>query len=145
MAGLFELDAAPAPEVDIPPPTYSHRERVAWRKLGSPEHFHFFAWECIRGTDAVKVTGCVVTRRVTKGPRKGELAYDEPHRVAVVTDPEVAEERARYIAETGNCGECLGTAQVFHRWDHLTGTEYRPCSRCGATGRADLGTETPRG
>ncbi len=114
---------------------YGHRERVALRKLGiTDDRFQFFSWQCI-GTDATKLDGCIVTRLVTKGPRKGRPAYDKPHFTAVVTEQEAADELQRYEAETGDCGKCIGSGRVFKSWDHLTGTEYRPCDKCAGTGK----------
>ena len=114
---------------------YGHNERVGLRKLNVTDpRFRFFAWECV-GTDSVKLTGCVVTRTITRGPRKGQPSYDKPHVVAVVTEAERTQERERWEAETGHCGECLGSGQVMKRWNHITGTEYRPCTPCGGSGR----------
>ena len=84
---------------------YGHNERVGLRKLNVTDpRFRFFAWECV-GTDSVKLTGCVVTRTITRGPRKGQPAYDKPHVVAVVTEAERTQERERWEADNAEAIE----------------------------------------
>jgi hypothetical protein len=118
-----------------------HRERIALRKLGNPEGFQFYQWEALgpHGGDGPRdclLTGCVVTRTHTKGKRKGEPVYDGPPMRVVVSPAEIDEEQRRYEGETGLCAECIGAAQTWAGWNHETGHKYRPCRKCGATGKA---------
>ena len=107
-----------------------HRERVALRKLNAPEGFEFYKWQCV-GTDAVELTGCVPTRTISKGPRKGKPDYKSGKAlVAVVTEAEEQAEEARWCAETGKCGRCLGEGKVFAGWHYINGTTYRQCPDC---------------
>lgn len=110
-----------------------HRDTVARRKLNAPPGFEFFKFQCI-GNDAIALTGCVSSGVFTKGKRKGRPRYDGKPLTAVVTDAEAAAERARYEAETGKCGECCGSGQLFAGWHHIDGTTYRPCHVCAGTG-----------
>lgn len=110
-----------------------HREAVALRKLGEPAGFQFYQLEFI-GTDAVKLTGCIVTRTYSRGPRKGKPVFDGERLVAVVTAGEEEIERARFEAETGQCGECMGEGKTLKAWRQETGAEWRPCRSCGGTG-----------
>lgn len=109
-----------------------HREEVGLRKLGHPQGLQWYRWESIG--DAVKLTGCVVTRTYSKGPRKGRPVFDGPKLVAIVTDAEMADQEARFERETGKCGWCCGRGDVFHSWNHLTGTARKPCHKCEGTG-----------
>lgn len=69
-----------------------------------------------------------------------ELA-DEPvewsNRTVVLIDiREEDEEKARFERETGKCHRCGGDGQDWAGWNRDTGTRWRPCKRCGATGTA---------
>jgi hypothetical protein len=110
-----------------------HRATVANRKIGVIPNFLWHSWECLDTADgSVLMTGCVSSGLVTKGPRKGRPRYDgEPKRV-VVTDGELLTEKARYECEEGKCSECGGDGQEFAGWNHITGTRWRECTRCGA-------------
>lgn len=108
---------------------------VAMRKLGNPADFKFYAWRVV-GPDAVQLTGCVTTQVYSKGPRKGRPKYEGTPQVVVVTDAEMAAERARMEREDGICGLCAGDGRLFSSWDHITGTKYKPCERCASTGKA---------
>jgi hypothetical protein len=110
-----------------------HRERLALRKLGNPAGFEFYRWEAVG--DAVVMRGCVCSGATyTKGKDKGRIKYDGPQRTVVVTEAEEAAERARFVQETGKCGECCGDGREFARWDHIEGTTYRPCRKCKGSG-----------
>lgn len=112
-----------------------HMNEVARRKVGGPEGWEICIWERIgEGRDMVVSGG--VPRLLTRGRRKGQMTWDNPLQKAVVTAAEIAAEHSRYEAETGNCGDCYGTAEVFARWSAINGTETKPCQRCGSTGKA---------
>jgi len=89
------------------------------------------------GPDATMVSGGF-PRPIKQGKRKGELTWRgvEMCGPVIVTDREVAEERARYEAETGNCGDCLGEGNRCVGWHKETGKEYRACLTCSGTGKA---------
>lgn len=112
-----------------------HSENVALRKLGElPEGFAFSGWEII-GPDCVLYRGGV-TRKITRGPRKGERTWDKiTHKVAV-TQSEIIDEKRRYETETGNCAECSGTGEVWAGWHHINGHRYKTCTKCGGSGKA---------
>ena len=114
----------------------THRENIGRRKLNAPSHFEWFRWEVI-GPDAVKLTGCVSSGPYMKGPRKGRPKYDGQRQEVVITDGEVAAEVARYEAETGLCGKCMGDGRAFASWDHITGTKWKDCHACIGTGKAN--------
>jgi hypothetical protein len=128
---MEQLQLAPQ---EIASEPLSHRERIALRKIGNVPNFHWFAWEMI-GDDATLMTGCVVTRTYSKGPRKGCPVYDGERVKVVVSDSEIATERARYEQETGNCGECLGQGKVIAGWHHERGISYRECHLCHSGGK----------
>jgi hypothetical protein len=111
-----------------------HRKAVGLRKLGSPIGFEFYRWEVISG-DSTLLTGCVVTRTYSKGPRKGRPVYDGQAMKAVVTEDEEQAECVRYESETGQCGTCGGDGKEFDGWNHNTGTKWRECRRCSGTGK----------
>lgn len=110
------------------------RERVARKKLGNPEDFKFYGYEAIEAGD-VKMTGCVTTRMFTKGPRKGQPAYEGKPRSVVVSKAEIRLERDAYELSTGRCGDCLGDGLEMAGWSRA-GTIYRPCPRCTGSGSA---------
>jgi hypothetical protein len=118
----------------------SHLERVALRKIEKawgpiPEGFEFYHWRGLHGTDCYSLKGGV-PRLLKRGPRKGQKTWDKSTTYeAIVTEQEVADERARWVEETGLCPRCLGTAKVFKSWNVKEGTKMQPCSECRATGK----------
>ena len=112
----------------------NHIDVIAMRKAGID------GWEPYRyqriGDDASLITGGI-PRLLKSGPRKGQKTWDGKGTQVVVTDAEIDSERKRYAAETGNCPWCYGRGEVFASWHHETGTKYRPCTHCGATGKAN--------
>lgn len=115
---------------------FGHRENVALRKLGNPDGFMFYAWHCLDAS-IVKMTGCVPTRNYTRGKRKGQPDYGSgPAKVVYVAEVEVKAEYARYEAETGHCGECMGEGHVFAGWSVDAGTKHRTCPKCNGVTKA---------
>lgn len=106
---------------------------VAARKAGI-EGWEPYKFEKI-GSDAVAVTGGI-PRLLTRGPRKGRKTWDGKGTTEVVTSVEMELEFKRYEADTGKCGDCLGERRVYAGWHHIEGTRYRPCKRCGESGKA---------
>lgn len=110
-----------------------HREAVANRKLGDVPGFKWHTWECI-GPDAIQFTGAVVVGTIEKGPREGRPKFSKDTRCVVVTESEEITEYLRYEAETGKCGDCRGSGQVFASWHHIDGARYRECRKCHGSG-----------
>ncbi len=112
-------------------------ERVARRKLGAvPEGFEFFSWRVIGETDASEFRGGV-PRILKSGPRKGEKTWKgSVVHTAIVTEAEGRAEQIRWVAETGSCGECLGSGERFKSWSVTEGTKHAPCRDCDGTGKA---------
>jgi len=115
-------------------PDVHFREQIGARKLGNPEGFRFYRWEFI-DPDTTVMTGCVVTRMVTRGKRKGLPVYDGKPLTVAVQDREIAEARAKYEMETGNCGGCMGSKQEWLAWHHDSGNEFGTCRACNGTGK----------
>lgn len=111
----------------------THRETVGLKKLGSPAGFVWYRWEAI-GADVI-LTGCVSSGVITKGARKGRPKYDGPKQQVVVTVMEEDAELARYEAETGECGHCMGDGKEFASWHHINGTTWRECRSCHGSGK----------
>jgi hypothetical protein len=113
-----------------------HLNSVAKRKVSGPDEWEWCKWERIgEGNDFVVEGG--VPRLLKSGPRKGEKTWKGVEtQKTVVTDAEIKAEHARYEQDTGNCGDCMGSGRVFARWSADNGEDYKPCSRCGSTGKA---------
>lgn len=76
--------------------TVAHRENVGLRKLGSPDGFVWYRWECLDGNDdAVMLTGCVSSGVYAKGRNKGQPKYDGEMKKVVITEAERIAEMAR--------------------------------------------------
>ena len=111
----------------------NHAENAALRKIPPvPEEFKFRSWEVI-ATDGVLYKGGV-TRKITKGPRKGRLTWGKISHAVVITRADEQNERSRYETETGLCSECAGTGQMWVRWNVNTGNHYMLCDKCGGKG-----------
>lgn len=81
------------------------------------------------------LVGCVSSGARKTGPRKGQPLYDGPAQEVLVSDAEHAAEEARYEADTGRCRRCFGRRHVVVSVS-TAGVTYRPCPRCGASGKA---------
>ncbi len=72
------------------------------------------------------------------GSRKGEPRFLKGTEVyEFVTDQEVTAVALRYEQETGRCKDCRD-GQCWAGWNIETGNSYKPCGRCGATGKAPV-------
>lgn len=111
-----------------------HMDVVATSKAGI-EGWEPFKWEWVGGD--MLITGGI-PRLLKSGPRKGRKKWDGKGTSVVVTRAEVEVQAARYVAETGNCPECYGSGEVFHSWNHITGTKHRPCGKCKGSGKAEV-------
>lgn len=109
-------------------------ERIAKRRSESPG-FEICMMRVRKDRESFEVEGAV-PRILTRGPRQGEKTWWNTHRQRfVVTIEQLDAEATAYESETGNCARCFGKGEVFARWHHETGTTYRPCPSCGATGK----------
>lgn len=113
---------------------------VARSKLGKGDDWRWCKWNAI--ADGYHVWGGV-PRPKKSGPNKGRPKWDDPLDECLVTGREMAEAEAAYEASTGKCRVCGGTGQQWTGWSAKSGNEYRPCTRCGATGRAPEAAEAP--
>lgn len=97
-----------------------------------------YEWQAMEGGSIV--VGCVPDGVYTRGPRKGTPRLDTKgctHRIAMVVALSEMEDRAhKYEAESGRCWNCKGEGKVWSSWSAESGTRFRSCDRCGATGKA---------
>lgn len=99
------------------------------RKLDlSGDDWRMASLQCIGRTGDVMVE-VSRTRAKTRGPDKGGILWYGDKPKAAVTRREYDEERARWEAETGLCGDCGGSRQVCSGFDQ-TEMKYRSCKRC---------------
>jgi hypothetical protein len=117
-----------------------HITEVARRKVSGPPEWEVYAWEHIGDTHDLLVTGGV-PRLLKSGPRKGKKTWDGKGEKAVVTRAEMDEEQRRYECDTGNCGECLGSGEVFAGWSSTDGVKMKACRQCGGSGKAKEPTD----
>lgn len=108
-----------------------------------PEDFHFWKWKSFpEGGETIYVefTGgrCPITK---SGERKGRpnygAAFDK--RTFHVT-VQIAEQWEReYESETANCKCCDGSGETVSKINFVDGnTQYKPCRRCGGSGKAKI-------
>lgn len=111
-------------------------DEVARKKAAArgAENWDPFLWRVIRGLDAFKLRGG--TKRLT-GPADGKAVFDRPHVTVLVTREEALAEQARYEAETGKCGECLGLGEQVCGWSRDHGRMLRSCSACAGSGASE--------
>lgn len=116
-------------------------ELHARKTLGMPPEWRISRWE-VQGegpTESLVVSGGVYPPK-TRGPKKGEPNWRKPVAGTVRTVWFTSESHKHFLREweleTRKCWVCQGTADEWMGWDHIKGHHYRPCTRCGATGRA---------
>jgi hypothetical protein len=112
----------------------SHLDEVARRKVSGPDGWKVCEWERIGDGNDLVVTGGV-PRIMKSGPRKGKPTWrDVPTQKAVVTSDELDAEKKRYEEETGKCGDCYGTGEVFASWSSTYGVKIKTCKSCAGSG-----------
>lgn len=110
--------------------------QIARRKLGAGPDWRWCVVQAVGSTDTTLVRGGV-PRLKRSGKDKGGTTWRGVTLSDVtVTRDELRSEKANHEASTGECAECFGTGQRLSGWSVEHGTEYRPCSRCDATGKA---------
>ena len=121
------------------------RERIARKKLGLSDEWEVCAWEAKWEVCAGEAIGFPpakdvlvslgVPRLLKSGKRKGEKTWKDSKDIikCVVTEAELIAEYAEY-ERGGKCCACFGTGEELSGWSKA-GVKYRPCRRCGATGK----------
>ena len=129
---LLELvDVKPEPEL---PPNWLNV--VARKKLGQPQEWRWCKFEMIGDTYDCVVEGGV-PRVLKSGERKGQPTWrDCALTKCVVTQAEHDQAKADYETETGKCNACAGSGLWLSGWSADAGNRFKPCQRCGATGKA---------
>lgn len=123
---------------------------AAKKALGlTDDRYRWVAFDTIAtlpdGTRQIKVTIGIYLEVMKSGKRKGLTNFKKPlerHEV-IVTDKDIDDAKDRFERETGKCCVCQGNKEEVAGWGKETGTRYRPCRRCGATGRAPIEAITP--
>jgi hypothetical protein len=131
---LFADDAAGAKQKRE---SFNWYERIARRKLSLSDDWEACRWECIghpHTKDVLVEMG--IPRLLKTGKYKGQRTWKDTKdfRKCVVTESELADAEAGYERE-GKCFACYGSGEEWAGWSAAEGTKYRPCKRCGATGK----------
>lgn len=111
-----------------------HIENAARRKLGAAHEWKGFRYEAVAG--GYIVVGGIPAGVISRGSWKGRSKWKGPGTKVVVSDTDVKAEADRYVVDTGNCPDCLGTSEEIVSWSATEGTKKRPCSVCAGSGRA---------
>lgn len=90
--------------------------------------------------NTVRMIGCVPSCNYKSGPRKGTPNFRKPvegtHKVFWVTDADLLSFIAEWESSTGNCSHCYGKGKTVASIDFVKKhTEYKPCAKCGGSGR----------
>jgi hypothetical protein len=122
-----------SPEPDLPP---NWLNMVARKKLGQPPEWRWCKFEAIGDTDDCVVEGGI-PRLLQSGKRKGQVTWRDCTLIkCVVTRAESDLAKVEYETETGKCQECAGSGLRLKGWNRDTGNHFKPCVRCGASGKA---------
>ena len=78
---------------------------------------------------------------ISKGKNQGEPNWRRPEpgtkQTFYITPLEHSTWLLGWERRTGSCSKCFKhPGQEFQSWNHLTGTQYRTCTRCQGTGKA---------
>lgn len=111
-----------------------HIETAARRKAGAGEEWKAFRFEAVTG--GYIVVGAIPVGVYSRGPRKGKPKWNGTGTKIVVSDADVKAEADKYVLDTGNCPDCLGTREELQSWSATHGTKTQPCSVCAGSGRA---------
>jgi hypothetical protein len=107
--------------------------------LNMPPEWDGYELEAIGGekTKLLRVVGAVAPIK-TRGKNKGSRDWSKLDKTTEKTAYFTPEEHQQWVSDwekkTGKCSYCCGTGKVFARWNSVTGTEYKPCLKCGSTG-----------
>jgi hypothetical protein len=126
------------------PPTYDQHARELYNLR--PE-WEAYCWEAKgeKDTGFIVLKGGVYLKKVQRGKNKGRTDHrnPEPGTEATLSLSNAAHETwlRHWEVETGHCAKCFGTGLAWAGWHHIKGAAYRPCTTCGATGRATSTTD----
>ena len=109
---------------------------AARRKLGVGEQWEWRSLEAVDKTGQCNMRDTIVTGGVphTSGPEAKRWKGVPVSRV-LVTDADVQAAIDAFEEETGKCAECSGYGTRACGWSAESGTRYRPCEKCGGTGK----------
>ena len=122
-------------------------EQQAREKAGMPDTWHVWLWENIGppGKCVVRKLTGVIAPPFASGPRKGRPNYAKKdkttEREIYITPDEESDWKACWSKKTGLCYRCAGNGKLPWRSSRENGTEYRECSDCNGTGKADQSIE----
>jgi hypothetical protein len=110
---------------------------------GQPAGWRWFELKCVGELaddgSGVLVTGAVCTAIYSRGKRKGETNWTKrdrsTQRELFISRNEYEKRRMKWQADTGKCVECMGSGQRFASHSIYEGIKYKPCNKCGATGK----------
>ena len=113
--------------------------------LGMPPEWDAYEFEAIVRTadnsaaKLIRVVGAVAPPK-TRGKYKGLPNWDKrdpaTEKTAYFTPEEHEEWTRQWEQKTGKCAECLGRGEKMAGWSAASGARYKPCDKCGATGKA---------
>jgi hypothetical protein len=121
--------------------------------VAMPPEWDAYEWEAIgreRASDEAKlirVTGAVAPLK-TRGKYKGYPNWEKLDRGTVKTAYFTPAEHEAWMLEwerkTGKCSDCMGRGERSVGWSAAEGTRYKPCGKCGATGKtANVTQQSP--
>lgn len=86
----------------------------------------------------IQVTGMIAPLKTT-GKRKGDHNWSKGDKktkaVVILPTAEHDEWVKQWEIITGICSKCVGEGKIVTGWNHLAGIRYKPCSKCGETGK----------
>lgn len=138
---LFPLDDAAASQAERPRIDFFNLYAV--QKAGMPVGWRWFSSEVLNYQAARKYQSFLLCGAVVPNIEKGKYAgqpkwkgrdKNNDRSFSVSVPALEAFYREWEIAE-GKCHTCLGTGEAWAGWSKAEGTRYKPCPRCGATGR----------
>lgn len=110
--------------------------------LQMPDGWRWYEWHCLpeKGpTQVMRIKGAVVPIHES-GKNAGTPNWKgrdkDTERELYITPQQQKDWLARWEQQTGKCSTCQGTAQEYASWHYIEGTKYRPCTKCGATGKS---------
>lgn len=113
--------------------------------LGMPPEWDAYEFEAIgrtadnREAKLIRVAGAVAPPK-TRGKYKGLPNWDKrdpaTEKTAYFTPAEHEEWTRQWEQKNGKCAECLGRGEKIAGWSAASGTRYKPCEKCGSTGKA---------
>lgn len=86
-----------------------------------------------------KFQGGVYPYAKAKGKYKGRTDYKRPahgsESTVILSEREFEPWLLEWERRTGKCWKCTGSGEVFASWSAASGTTYKPCRRCEASGK----------